>query len=119
MTDAIDAVTFYWRPGCGFCARLDRALTGAGVPLDRRDIWQDPGAAETVRSLARGHETVPTVVVGERALVNPTPDEVMGVLTEAAPDLVPDDWTPPQPGRAGRAMRRLLGGGEPPTPTIR
>lgn len=108
MTGAIDAVTFYWRPGCGFCAHLDRSLSAAGVPLDRHNIWEDPGAAEAVRSAARGNETVPTVVIGEAALVNPSADDVIGVLTDAAPHLVPEGWTPPEPGRAAKMVRRLL-----------
>jgi hypothetical protein len=35
------------------------------------NIWADPSAAATVRSLAGGNETVPTVVIGERGHVNP------------------------------------------------
>ena len=104
----IDAVTFYWRPGCGFCMMLDRALTDAGVPMDKHNIWEDTAAAETVREWADGNETVPTVVIGDVGLVNPTPDEVIGVLSTSAPDLVPDGWEPPRPGAVDRAVRRLF-----------
>ena len=111
MTDeTIDAVTFYWRPGCGFCMMLDRSLSKAGIPVDKHNIWDDPAAAATVRELARGNETVPTVVIGEVGLVNPSADEVMLTLGREAPHLVPEGWTPPEPGRVGRAMRRALGG---------
>ena len=34
----IEAVDFYWRPGCGFCVMLERGLNKAGVPLARHDI---------------------------------------------------------------------------------
>lgn len=73
-------VTFFWRPGCGFCARLKTGLLRAGVSLDERNIWEDPDAAAFVRSVARGNETVPTVVVAGQALVNPPADEVVALL---------------------------------------
>lgn len=53
------------------------------------DIWENPEAAAVVRSAARGNETVPTVVVGGRALVNPTPQAVEALLAEVAPGLLP------------------------------
>ena len=75
-----EPVTFFWRPGCGFCSRLRRDLLGAGVDLDERNIWEDPEAAAFVRSVARGNETVPTVVVRGTALVNPPAREVVALL---------------------------------------
>jgi mycoredoxin len=83
-----DAITFYWRPGCGFCMMLERNLGRLGLPLDKRNIWEDPEAAATVRSIARGNETVPTVVVGERRMVNPSANEVVAALEAEAPHLV-------------------------------
>lgn len=74
------AVTVYWRPGCGFCARLFRDIEGAGIVHSRVNIWDDPEAAEFVRSVARGHETVPTVTVGELALVNPSLTQLQAAL---------------------------------------
>lgn len=76
----IDAVIFYWRPGCEFCASLRLALDKLDIPLKMHNIWEDPDAAAVVRSLANGNETVPTVVVGDISLVNPTPDEVIEAL---------------------------------------
>ena len=73
-------VIFYWRPGCGFCSMLRRRLESAGVSLDERDIWEDDEAAAFVRSVARGNETVPTVVVGGQALVNPSAERVLQLL---------------------------------------
>lgn len=73
-------VTFFWRPGCGFCARLRRDLLQAGVELDERNIWEDPDAAAFVRSVAGGNETVPTVVAGGEALVNPPAHAVVSRL---------------------------------------
>jgi len=73
-------VIFYWRPGCGFCSALRRNLLAQGVELDERNIWEDQQAASFVRSVANGHETVPTVVVGDHALVNPRPAKVLSLL---------------------------------------
>ncbi len=103
-------VTVYWRPGCPFCAGLFRSLERAGIEAGMRNIWEDEDAAAFVRSVADGNETVPTVTVGEYALVNPTGPEVMQALAEVAPDQVPEGYEPPQPGPVGRALNRLLGG---------
>lgn len=65
-------VDVYWRPGCPFCASLRRGLRRRGVNARWHDIWEDPEAAAVVRAATGGDETVPTVVVGGRALVNPS-----------------------------------------------
>jgi glutaredoxin-like protein len=78
-TEADVAIIFYWRPGCGFCRRLHDGLEAAGVAFEMRNIWEDPDAAAFVRSVARGNETVPTVVVGETAMVNPTVGDVLAL----------------------------------------
>lgn len=75
-----DPITFYWRPGCGFCMMLDRKLSKLGVPMDKRNIWDDPDAAATVRSIANGNETVPTVVVGDVQMVNPSANQVLAAM---------------------------------------
>lgn len=61
----------YWRPGCGFCAMLERGLTAGGVEYERRNIWDDAEAAEFVRMVNDGNETVPTVVIGTDVYTNP------------------------------------------------
>lgn len=83
-----EAVILFWRPGCGFCASLRRVLEGEGVPVIEINIWEDARAAEAVRSITGGDETVPTVVVGEVALVNPTRRQVLKVLRDEAPHLL-------------------------------
>lgn len=70
-------ITVYWRPGCPFCMSLRRSLRRAGVETTEVDIWSDPDAAAIVRGAAQGNETVPTVEVGGRFLVNPSAGEVM------------------------------------------
>ena len=84
-----DAVDFYWRPGCMFCTSLRRSLNKRGIPIREHNIWDNPDTAEFVASLAGGNETVPTVVVGDRFAVNPTPQEVERLVAECAPELLP------------------------------
>lgn len=94
-------VTVYWRPGCPFCARLRHDLHAMGLPSREINIWTDRVAAARVRSVADGNETVPTVLVGEHALVNPSAAEVLARIRQAVPGYAPD----PALARSGRAAR--------------
>lgn len=78
--DLSQEVTVYWRPGCGFCARLFREIEAAGLEHDRINIWDDATAANYVRSVANGNETVPTVKVGNAAMVNPSLAQIQAAL---------------------------------------
>lgn len=73
-------VIVYWRPGCGFCSVLRRDLERRGVAATWVNIWEDDDARAFVRSVAGGFETVPTVVVGTEALVNPRGADVVASL---------------------------------------
>lgn len=99
---SIDAVHYYWRPGCPFCSMLRRGLDRAGIQTVDHDIWQDPDAAAVVRGFAGGNETVPTVVIGEIGFVNPSASTVAEHLSRVAPHLLPSS---PRPG----VLRRVLG----------
>lgn len=101
-----DAVHFYWRRGCGFCASLRRGLDKLGIETVDHDIWADPDDAATVRFYANGNETVPTVVIGEVGMVNPSAKQVADHLQQFAPHLLPEGYEPPQPGFIDRLMGR-------------
>jgi mycoredoxin len=107
-------VTFYTRPGCGISDRLRRALERWGLEMDVVDIWEDPDAAAVVRSVADGNETVPTVLVDGHALVAPSPRDVLRVVNERAPDLLPpaarEELARP-PSRLGQVLGRRATGG--------
>jgi glutaredoxin-like protein len=81
-------VKIYWRPGCPFCSRLRRDIQHVGLPVREINIWNDSSAAAAVRSVAGGNETVPTVMVGDHAMVNPTALQVLHVVREQAPELL-------------------------------
>lgn len=79
-------VIVYWRPGCGYCARLRHGLRRSGLVTTEVNIWDHPEAAATVRRIAGGNETVPTVVVGEIGLINPTVSKVLEAVAAVAPE---------------------------------
>ena len=97
----IDAVEFYWRPGCMFCKHLERDLAtlirqgeGQSLELKASIRWDYRNGCvhrelelPIVRSIASGNETVPTVVVGTERFVNPSAREVLDALRRQAPQL--------------------------------
>lgn len=85
---ATDEIEFYWRPGCPFCMMLETQLDEAGLPVRKINIWEEQGATERVRAAAGGNETVPTVYVGERSLVNPSMTELENLVRAEAPQLL-------------------------------
>ena len=71
----------YWRPGCPFCMRLRAALGRRANRLHWVDIWADPAGAASVRAVADGNETVPTVITSDAAMVNPRPEVVRALIS--------------------------------------
>lgn len=84
----VDGIEVLWRPGCGFCANLRRGLRRRAIATTEIDIWKDPSAAERVRAATGGDETVPTVFVGNLALVNPSVRDVVAAIEEEFPERV-------------------------------
>lgn len=107
------AVTVYWRPGCMFCSSLLHGLERTGLAFDRVDIWEDEDGAAFVRSVADGNETVPTVLVGDLALVNPSTRDVLRAVADRDPDALPetarDQLAQGGSGRVGQILGRLFG----------
>jgi glutaredoxin-like protein len=76
-------IVVYTRPGCPYCFALRAGLRRSGLAYREVDIWKDPDGAAFVRSVANGNETVPTVVVGDVHMVNPSVRRVRSVATQA------------------------------------
>jgi mycoredoxin len=75
------ALTMYTTSWCGYCFRLKTALKSEGIPYTEVDIELDPDAAEFVRSVNGGNQTVPTVKFADgSALTNPSPRQVKAKL---------------------------------------
>ncbi|MGH8994859.1 MAG: glutaredoxin domain-containing protein [Acidimicrobiales bacterium] len=94
-----ELVTVYWRPACPYCAALRRGLRRAGLATTEVNIWTDRAAAATVRAIAGGNETVPTVVVAGQGLVNPPVGAVLDAVRAVAPSLIPDHGPAPSTRR--------------------
>lgn len=77
-------VVVYTRPGCPYCFTLRAGLRRAGPTFREINIWADPDAAAFVRSVANGNETVPTVVVGDVHMINPSARHVRAVAAQAS-----------------------------------
>ncbi len=110
--DTAEEIVVYWRPGCGFCSALRSQLDKAEVPHRLVNIWDTPDAAATVRSIANGNETVPTVQIGPVGLVNPTLKEVLVAASVHAPSAMPEGYEAPEPGPVSKFVGKLLGGSD-------
>ncbi|MAR55019.1 MAG: hypothetical protein H2035_09605 [Acidimicrobiales bacterium] len=62
---------------------LERQLAESDLAIQFRNIWEDPEAAEFVRTHAHGNEVVPTIQVGETVMVNPTAGDVLSVFNKS------------------------------------
>lgn len=68
-----------WRPHCPFCSMLFRAIEREGLEVETRDIWSDDEARALLNERI-GCETVPSVLIGDELLVNPSIDELLAAL---------------------------------------
>ena len=89
---------------------LESKLNKLDLPLNKKNIWDSKADAETVRSIADGNETVPTVVIGKAKMVNPSANEVLQALDAQAPELVPEGVEVPENGAFAKKLNKWLGG---------
>ena len=88
MSEEPGEVVVYWRPMCTYCMKLLTQLRFTRLQFTKVNIWRDPDAAAFVRSVADGNETVPTVTVAGRAMVNPSKGELLEAVAAYAPHLL-------------------------------
>ena len=88
MSEEPGDVVVYWRPMCTYCMKLLTQLRFTRLQFTKVNIWRDPDAAAFVRSVADGNETVPTVTVAGRAMVNPSKRELLDAVAAYAPHLL-------------------------------
>jgi glutaredoxin len=65
------SIVVLWRPGCGFCRMLFSGLERHGIAYETRNIWEDAQARAMLNERI-GSETVPSVLLGEAIMVNPS-----------------------------------------------
>ncbi|WP_078279819.1 mycoredoxin [Mycobacteroides franklinii] len=82
VTTASDSgLTMYSTTWCGYCRRLETQLKAAGIDYTKVDIEEDPAAADYVRGVNGGNQTVPTVKFPDgSALTNPSLAQVKAKL---------------------------------------
>jgi glutaredoxin len=85
VSERVEEVLLYVRPGCPFCVALRWRLRRSGLPVREVDIWDDPAAAAVVRAATGGDETVPTVRIGPVTLVNPGMGQIRSAVQGHAP----------------------------------
>lgn len=68
-----------WRPHCPFCRMLLSDIERHGLVVEMRNIWEDDEARELLNRRI-GSETVPSVMVGEEILVNPSITELLAAV---------------------------------------
>lgn len=88
MAEEAEEVVMYWRPGCMFCMKLRLQLRSTSLRYRKVNIWRDADAAAFVRSVADGNETVPTVTVAGKAMVNPSRRRLLEEVEAHAPHLL-------------------------------
>ncbi len=67
---------------------MKASLWVAGISTTKHNIWADPADAAKVRAVADGNETVPTVFIGDHAMVNPSAGQVKKAMKKLAPHLL-------------------------------
>nr|MDT0664810.1 mycoredoxin [Micromonospora sp. DSM 115978] len=78
-------LTMYTTPWCGYCVRLKRQMTAAGIEFTTVDIEGDPTAEQLVRDANNGNATVPTVRFPDGTLMtNPSLRQVTEKVASAA-----------------------------------
>lgn len=82
------SIRAYWRPGCPFCMSLRLGLKRTSLPVEWRNIWKNDEDAAYVRSVNQGNETVPTVDIAGKALINPSTRQVLAEVRNRAPHLL-------------------------------
>jgi len=66
---------------CGYCQRLKAQFGRAGIAWNEVDIEHDPAAAQLVREVNNGTETVPTILFSDgTSLTNPSLKNVQDKL---------------------------------------
>jgi len=78
------SVTMYTTTWCGYCRRLARQMTEAGIAFESVDIDVQRQFGERIEAATGGNRTVPTIEVDGRLLVNPSIVEVEAAAGGAA-----------------------------------
>ncbi|HLS48541.1 MAG TPA: mycoredoxin [Actinomycetaceae bacterium] len=78
---AAGSVTMFTTTWCGYCQRLKKQMTDAGVDFTEVNIEEDPTAATFVETANNGNQTVPTLLFPDGSTAtNPSLAQVQAQL---------------------------------------
>ena len=77
MTQPVTMYTTVW---CGYCSRLERQMTDAGIAFRKVDIDVERDFGDRIEAAAGGYRTVPTIEVEGELLVNPSIAQVAAAV---------------------------------------
>lgn len=78
---AAGTVTMFTTTWCGYCRTLKAAMTREGIEFSEVNIEDVPDAADFVRTVNNGNQTVPTLLFPDgSAAINPSLAEVKSRL---------------------------------------
>ncbi|MGH2775093.1 MAG: glutaredoxin family protein [Actinomycetota bacterium] len=81
MTQSVTMFTTVW---CGYCRRLERQMTEAGIAFRKVDIDAHQDCGDRIEAATGGHRTVPTIEIEGELLVNPSIAQVTAAVRGAA-----------------------------------
>jgi mycoredoxin len=73
-------VTMYTTVWCGYCRRLERQMTEAGITFRKVDIDAHRRFGDRIEAATGGHRIVPTIEVEGELLVNPSIAQVSAAV---------------------------------------
>lgn len=73
-------ITIFTTSWCPFTRRVRSYLEERGIPWEEVDVEADESAARQVEAWNGGARTVPTVLIGDRVLVNPRAPQLDAAL---------------------------------------
>ena len=73
-------VTMYTTVWCGYCRRLERQMTEAGIAFRKVDIDAHRRFGDRIEAATGGHRIVPTIEVEGELLVNPSIAQVSAAV---------------------------------------
>ena len=77
MTQPVTMYTTVW---CGYCRRLERQMSEAGIAFRKVDIDAHRAFGDRIEAATGGHRTVPTIEIEGELLVNPSFSQVAAAV---------------------------------------
>jgi mycoredoxin len=80
-----ESIVVYTTSWCPDCIRSKRVLRRLGVEFEEINIDEVPGSEQRMKDLNGGSDRVPTLVIGETVLIEPSEDSLIAALKLSHP----------------------------------